>query len=424
MSSPTVTVNIAVVLESNGADVSGETIDLNYKLSTDSTYTAATPATTNSTGTARFALQLMAPDVYDFEALFNGDTIYAASSATSSFDTTAIQQTTDTTCAVSSSHLVTGMLETSASSMALPSQSIAISDNGTNIANVQTQPDGSYSYQLAGADLDVGSHSIVASFAGTAIYLASSGTANYTITNPPPPPAPTSIQIAVTELSSASSTASVQISATLTSNGAAVPNQSVAFQYALGSGAYVSAGSATTNSSGVATIDVNLNAPDVYSIQALFAGTSAFDSSSNTVTFDTTATLTTTTIAISVDQTTYVVSGTLTSAGSPLAGQPISLTDNGTTLTNLTTASDGTFSYQIPSPAVGANTIEASFAGNGTYASSTASTTLTINANGSYGGYGFNPLSIIDSINEGVYNILSAAPLLGPLTPPPPKLAG
>jgi large repetitive protein len=78
---------------------------------------------------------------------------------------------------------------------------------------------------------------------------------------------------------------------------------------------------------------------------------------------------------------TVALSATLTSGGSPVAGETVTFEVAGTTAGGGTTNASGiaTYSYAIPeSLGTGGKTIEASFAGDTGYASSTGSNTLTV----------------------------------------------
>jgi hypothetical protein len=101
-------------------------------------------------------------------------------------------------------------------------------------------------------------------------------------------------------------TRNVQLSATLalTSGGSPVSGASISFQYMLqGASAWTQAGSATTNSSGVASVTVTLTAPDTYVVEATFAGTASYAAStSNEVTESVTPPPAPTTLTLTVTE--------------------------------------------------------------------------------------------------------------------------
>jgi hypothetical protein len=72
---------VATLKDSSNNPLSGKTIDFQHKLSSSSTWTDDGTENTDTTGTATKTITLTTPNTYDFQASFNGDEQYEASSA-------------------------------------------------------------------------------------------------------------------------------------------------------------------------------------------------------------------------------------------------------------------------------------------------------------------------------------------------------
>jgi len=73
----------ATLKDSDGNPLSGKSVNLYYKLSTETTYSdiGTNPHTTDANGKASDTISLTVPETYDFKAEFPGDDTYEASSA-------------------------------------------------------------------------------------------------------------------------------------------------------------------------------------------------------------------------------------------------------------------------------------------------------------------------------------------------------
>ena len=73
----------ATLKDSEGNPLSGKSVNLYYKLSTEETYIdiGTNPHTTDANGKVQDTISLTVPETYDFKAEFPGDDTYEASSA-------------------------------------------------------------------------------------------------------------------------------------------------------------------------------------------------------------------------------------------------------------------------------------------------------------------------------------------------------
>jgi adhesin/invasin len=175
----------------------------------------------------------------------------------------------------------------------------------------------------------------------------------------------------------------VNLTAILTDNsGNPIQNAPINFYYKLTSASsYTSAGSALTDTTGTASVQLMVQAPDSYNFEATFTGTSTFSPSQAVVTYDTTATQQSSSLTVSVSPTSvpgvYDVSGTLESQGAPVPNATINFTVNGQAVGSLTTNNTGQYSGTITIGTITApTTLTASYAGSATIAPATATATI------------------------------------------------
>ncbi len=191
----------------------------------------------------------------------------------------------------------------------------------------------------------------------------------------------------------------VTLSATLTSAGAGISGESITFSVNA-----TEVGTASTDSSGFATLTVacprGINAGTYPGyIKATFVGDAKYAGSSGTSTL--TVTQATTSLAVAPATGTYggtlTLSATLTSGGSGVTGEPISLSLNGTAVGTASTNASGvaTLSVSLSGYNAGNISVGANFAGDTNYLPSSggssltvtpAPTTLTVSGSGIYGG--------------------------------------
>jgi hypothetical protein len=171
-------------------------------------------------------------------------------------------------------------------------------------------------------------------------------------------------------------------------NGNLLQGATLSFQYRLSSGmAFTSAGSAVTDSTGTASVTVDLQ-PGVYDIEALFAGTTVYSASKVDVTYDVTAPAAATSVTETVSPTapttssTITVTGSLTSTSGGVSGAEVDLSLNGAAPTKLTTDSSGDYSATVKPLAAGSYTLTASFPGSDQYLPSSHQLNFVVTAPG------------------------------------------
>jgi hypothetical protein len=297
---------------------------------------------------------------------------YAGSTGTASYTVyTPVSTTTTLTTAPTSPQVsgtsvtLTATLSPSAATgtVQFENGSMAIGAPATVTAGVAT---------LATAALPVGSLTLHAVYTPTGVYLSSTGTASYTITNPTNP----------TTTTLTASPVSPQLfgtSETLTATVSPVATGTVQFENgttAIGAPATVTGGVATLATAALPVGSLTLN--------AVFIPTpgNGFGGSTGTAPFTVNANPTTTTLTASpVSPQLFGTSETLTATVSPVATGTVQFENGTTALVAPATVSGGVATLVTSALPVGSLTLNAVFtptAGNG-FASSTGTTPFTVN---------------------------------------------
>jgi hypothetical protein len=214
-----------------------------------------------------------------------------------------------------------------------------------------------------------GTYQLTADYVGDITDNPSSGDVTLTVA-----PADSSID---TALSAAAATAvagtPATLTATLTAAGTPVEGETVT----LAAGGQTC--TATTGADGVAHCDVTVATPGTYAITATYARTDTYNASTASSTLVVTTPATTLTVpSITVASGgSATLAATLSAGSTPLSGRLVTLTA-GTQSCTATTTAAGLASCTITfSQVPGSYTLNASFAGDATYAASTGSGTLT-----------------------------------------------
>ncbi len=375
-----VTLSASLTRSDNGAGVANETLSF-----TVNGITAGT-ATTNASGIATLAYIIPAGTAAGVESMsvaFAGDAATAPANATANLTVTAI------TTALSAANVsgtsgntvtLTGTLTRPDTGAGIANKVIGFSVGGVSVGTATTGANGiaSLSYSIL-AGTAAGTQPIAASFAGDASDGISSGTATLTVTAVP------------TSLSAANATgqigATVNLTATLVRSDTLAPiaNKSVKFSV---SGTTV--GTATTNASGVATFAYLIPTSSTFGskpIAVSFAGDTADSSASATGTLTVTGVITTLTVANEAvpTGTACSITATLTrnDTGADVAQRTVSFYLDGALMGTAATHTNGIAYYNslVPTGTMNGNhTVTATFSGDTTYAASTGTGTLTVNA--------------------------------------------
>lgn len=165
----------------------------------------------------------------------------------------------------------------------------------------------------------------------------------------------------------------VTIQAALTANGAGIEGQAVVFS--IGGNTI---GSGTTDSSGRAVTTYTASvSPGTYTVQASFAETNTYLSSTGSANLIVTATPTTLTLSTPSSLTqgsSITLTATLTdSKGNPIQGQSVQFLVNGTLIGSATTDVSGKASFEYTPNTSGSAQIQAVYQGAGNYAQSSSS---------------------------------------------------
>jgi uncharacterized repeat protein (TIGR03803 family) len=292
---------------------------------------------------------------------FAGDVHYSAASGTGWLKVVAAPtafSVAGVSCQVGQAATLSATL--SSNGAAVQNEQVAFQVDGQAVSSATTDANGvariSYTPQVGG----VGSHTIVATFAGDSNYTATTGTGSLSVSK-------ANGVLSVASIS-ATSGQRVQLSATLTAYGPAVSGKKIVIQL---DGSQI--GIATTNSAGTAAIAYTASASVAgsHTITAIFAGDASYSRVTGSGTLTVARAVTAITVSNVSGQIGQVVTFTarLMANGKAVGGRTLAFSvDSGSTVSAVTAAS-GTaqVSYSIPSGAAGNHTITVSFAGDSSY---------------------------------------------------------
>jgi Bacterial Ig-like domain (group 3) len=374
------TATLTATLTSSGTGVSGETISFTLD------GTSVGTATTNSSGVATLTgvatTDAVGTDTNGVVASFAGDTTYAPSSGTGNLVVSEAGTTVSSilgSAAEGSTAILTAILTSSVTDEPITGETITFTLSGTSVGTATTGPGGLAILSGVANTDGVGSYTGVvgASFAGDSNYETSSGTGNLVV------------GATASTLGSVSGTATLggtaTLTATLTSSGTGISGQTISFMLD-----GTSVGTATTNSSGVATLTgvatTDAVGTDTNGVFALFTGNTSYASSNafGNLVVSQAATSIASVSGSAAYGGTASLSATLTSSVTDqgLAGQTVTFTLDGTSVGTATTNTSGvaTLSGVTTTDAAGTDTngIVASFAGDTNYASSSGTGNLVV----------------------------------------------
>jgi hypothetical protein len=317
-------------------------------------------APVNSSGVATLTITTLAVGSYSMTAQYGGNASFLSSNSAAVSVTVSSQATTTTTSLNASPNAVgTGQTLTLTAAVqgtgnTVPAGTVSFMSGSTPLGTAPVNPSGVATLTIT--TLAVGTYSLTAQYSGDAIFLSStsapvsatvSGQATMTTTSLTASPNP------VTSGQTLTLTAAVQ------GSGSAAPSGTVNFL-----NGSVLLGTATLNSSGVATLTTNSLAAETYSLSAQYSGDAIFLSSTSAALSVTVNTQTTTTSqAFSLNTTGSAPSQTVQPGNSAVYTLSVSPAP-GTTLPAITLTASGlpagftaTFSPQTIAAGSGATNV-------------------------------------------------------------------
>ncbi|HZS46115.1 MAG TPA: Ig-like domain repeat protein [Blastocatellia bacterium] len=215
----------------------------------------------------------------------------------------------------------------------------------------------------------VGTHSITATYGGSAVHAGSSGSATLTVNKANT----TSVLVSSQNPSIFGQSVTFTVTVSAVAPGSGIPTGTVTFL----DGA-TPIGTATLDASGVASISTSSLSIGTHSISTSYPGDGNFNgSTSNTVNQVVNKVPTTTTLVSSVNPSTFgqsvTFTATVTSSGSGTPTGTVTFMDGATTL-GTGTLSGGVASFSTATLSVGTHSITAVYGGDSTFAGSTSNT--------------------------------------------------
>jgi hypothetical protein len=323
--------------------------------------------TLNGSGIAQFTTAALSVGTHTIGAFYSGDTLFTASSQ-SMFQT--VNPAPTSTAVVSSLNPSTygtavTFTATVSSGVGMPTGAVTFND-GTTTIGTSALSNGTASFTTAA--LSGGAHSITASYAGSVNFASSTSSALGQTVNP---------RTTATALASSANPSSYHQSVTFTakvSSSAGVPQGTVTFK-----DGGVTLGTGVLNGSAVATLATNALTVGAHSVSAVYSGSANFQTSTSSAVAQSVKKATTTTkVTSSVNPSAYhqLVNLTATVVGA-FGGVPqgtVTFKDGTITVGTATLNASGQAILSVNTLGVGAHSITASYAGNGSYLASVSAT--------------------------------------------------
>jgi hypothetical protein len=322
-------------------------------------------------GIATFTTTTLIPGTHNIVAVYSGDTNDSGSSSATLVET--IQQLVTTTVLTSNINplsagatvQLTATVNGATAAGGALTGNVVFTDGSTTLSTVAVNASGQA--VLATNLLSAGSHTIVATYAGSTNYATSTSnklvevvnqtatvTALATVASPTEAGTPAAFTVAVT-----SQTGIPQGSVNFTDNGSAI-------------------GSATLGALGTANFSTSGLSVGTHQIVATYAGSTNYITSTSSavqqvVVPAATATALTSSLNPSPVGQTVTFTATISSKSSIAAGGTVSFTDGGTALGSAVVAANGTATFGTSSLAFGVHTIVAIYSGDTNHGASTSS---------------------------------------------------
>jgi large repetitive protein len=333
--------------------------------------------TLDASGVASFTLSTLTPGAHNIVGTYSGDASDLSSNSTALIET--VQQLGTTTALSSDAnpanagatvHLTaTVAIATGATAAGAIAGQVTFTEGGTVLGTVAVDATGVAALSIS--TLIVGSHPIVATYAGNTNYAGSASTILTEVVQ----------QTVTTTTVTSGGTGSlsgqnVTLTATVTSN-TGIPTGTVNF---LADG--VSIGQGTLNAQGVATLTVSTLTVGNHTITVVYVGSGNYSTSTSTPLVQTVALAVTTLTLVGPSRpvdaaTTATFTVTLTSTGIAPTGLLV-LHDGATTIGAQTVTGVGTFTFTTSSLSIGTHTLSASYAGDTNNASSVSNSIATV----------------------------------------------
>ncbi len=380
----------AHITDANGNPVANQTIVFAIASGTG-TFVGSTTVTTDASGNATITLTSTVAGNVNITATVNGNNIPNGSPATVQFVVGAPNTTVPTTAlsvvttGATANGTATNSVKahiTDASGNPVANQTIVFtiaSGTGTFVGSATVTTDASGNATITLTSTVAGSVNITATVNGNNIPNGSPATVQFVV-GAPSTTAPTTALSVVTTNAAADGTATNSVKAHITdANGNPVPNQTVVFAIASGTGTFVGSATVTTDANGNATITLTSTVAGSVGITAKVNGNNIPNGSPATVQFLANAPNTTVaTTALSVVTTGATANGTATNSvkahitdvnGNPVANQTIVFTIASGTGTfvgsaTVTTDASGNATITLTSTVAGNVNITATVNGN------------------------------------------------------------
>jgi hypothetical protein len=334
-------------------------------------------ATPNSSGVAALSTTSLAPGTYSLTAQYGGDTNFL-STTSAAVSVTVNAQTTTTGLTASPNPAPTGQALTLTATVqgtgsTAPGGTVSFFGGSTLLGTATLNSSGVAT--LTTSSLATGTYSITAQYAGNANFLSSTSAAV---------PVTVSSQATTTSLTASPNPIATGQTLTLTADvqgaGSTAPGGTVSFF----SGSTL-LGTATLNSSGVATLTISSLAVGTYSLTAQYAGNANFLSSTSAVVSVTVGSqATTTSLTASPNPVasgqTLTLTATVQGTGSTTPAGAVSFMSGSTLLGTATLNSSGVATLTTSSLAAGTYSLTVQYSGNASFLSSTsAAVSVTVN---------------------------------------------
>jgi len=334
-------------------------------------------ATLNANGTASLTTSAMPPGVQTITAVYSGDSNNGPSQS-AGLTETVNQITTSTSLTANPNPLSAGStVQLTATVTAAPGSSgggavtgnVTFSEGTTTLGVVAVGANGVAVLNLS--TLTVGSHTIIATYAGSTNYSGSTSPAIVEVVQQTG---------TTTTLSSAATTTLAGEPAVFTStvtSSTGVPTGSVSFFDGI-----KSIGTAPLNAQGVATFSTSTLAVGTHSITAVYSGDGYYTTSTSAA-LQQTVVLATTSLTISAPTApvnagvAFTVNTTLTSNGVAPTGS-VSLRDGSTVIAQQTVSADGTFSFSGLILSVGSHSLSTMYSGDANNAAATSAVVVVV----------------------------------------------
>ncbi len=338
----------------------------------------------DANGRASLTTNSLAAGSHNITANYSGDSNFAASSGT--FSETINKASSATALVTSINPSTFGQTitftttVTAQSGTAIPTGSVTLSDSATSLGTATLDGQGRASFNIS--SLAVGSHIIVAAYAGDSNFSASASSPQSQVVNK----ANSATALGTSPNPSIfGQTVTVTAMVTQFGGGSAIPSGSVSF-----SDGSTILGTSQLDNTGKATFAISSLSAGTHSITAAYAGDGSFQPSTSGATTQTvtksasSASVTAAPNPSTFGQTVALTASISASGGTAVPTGNVTFTDGSTTLGNAVLDNSGKATFTIATLAASAHSVAVSYAGDSNFqASVSPSVTQTVNKSGS-----------------------------------------